>query len=187
MQYLASIPSDEYLSSVELDAEFGTLCHYVVQNLLLGTYDRTRIPEQLNSPFTPKALSGLLSDAEKLARVFLQSDLGTAASGSKRIETELGFLYRFGDLPRELIISGQLDLLFETEAGLFIIDFKTDSEIRPGEYDCQLGIYREALIASETKPLKVFLFYLRGGLALELKDINLPDLFELAISSPASS
>jgi ATP-dependent helicase/nuclease subunit A len=64
----------------------------------------------------------------------------SVAAHADTCRRELPFVYapRLGDDPEPVLLRGVIDLLFETEAGLFILDYKTD---RPrGEADWQRRI-----------------------------------------------
>jgi ATP-dependent exoDNAse (exonuclease V) beta subunit len=61
-----------------------------------------------------------------------------------------------------LLIDGQIDLVFETDAGWHVIDFKTDAELGASEdaYRRQVALYAEALSAITGRPARATLLRL---------------------------
>jgi ATP-dependent helicase/nuclease subunit A len=76
-------------------------------------------------------------------------------------------------------IDGFIDLLFEEDGGLVIVDYKTDaideepSESKREQYSLQAGIYALAASRITGKPVKeVVLMFLRKPLELSFTDIH---------------
>lgn len=74
-------------------------------------------------------------------------------------------------------VVGSIDLVWQTEKGDYLIDFKTypgDKALDPndkhfvGHYAGQLSTYKEALEAAGEKVLKCFIYYPVGGLLVEV-------------------
>ncbi len=84
------------------------------------------------------------------------------------VEREFDFVFSLNGL----VLEGQIDLCFETPAHeIHIVDYKTGFP-RPGAYDVQLAIYREALARLyPNQPIRAFLFYLRTG---EIHEVSTP-------------
>jgi ATP-dependent helicase/nuclease subunit A len=124
-------------------------------------------------------------EAHELAQVFQTSHLADKAARAKRSQSEFDFLFA---LPSGLVIEGQIDLFFQDEDGITIVDYKTDQhkkEQGPGDYSLPLALYREALQKLyPNEAIRSFLFYLRRNEAVEVStplDTALLSRFEQGI------
>jgi ATP-dependent helicase/nuclease subunit A len=106
------------------------------------------------------------AQAQSLARVFLESDLGKRAAASTRVEREWDFIV---DLDGTLV-RGSVDLWFEEEGDFVLLDYKTDEPpIRPDDYAPQLAIYAQAMErALGKRPAKAYLHFLRPDVVAEV-------------------
>jgi len=144
-----------------LDAgEFGTQVH----TLLAGTTVMSPDP-----------------DAVRLAEVFRQSPLGKRAANATRIEREFDFLLAIADQ----VIVGQVDLWFEENGELVVVDYKTDAvsaaeaSHRARDYGLQLRLYALAIERMTGRaPDRGFVHFLRPNVAVEV------DLTPSLIESP---
>jgi ATP-dependent exoDNAse (exonuclease V) beta subunit len=187
---LPKLPCDGILSQREIHDEFGTLTHLFIQILLEGRKAETdprirRAENSLRKKVTKRELGILMDDARFLAESFSHSQLASRIRNSTEFESELSFLYS----PREsdVLLRGQLDLLFREEDHLTVVDFKSDSVVRLGEYDLQMSVYRSAASEWSTEPVSVLLVYLRSLDVLEPELVKIPDwLFgeERLVSGP---
>ena len=117
-------------------------------------------------------------EALSLAAAFQNSELGRRAQTAFRREKEWDFIT---DIDGTLI-RGTIDLWFEDEAGIHIVDYKTDSAIKPGAYSPQLALYAVALErAFGRRPISASLHYLKHGVveAVDLSDAAITDAREL--------
>ena len=144
--------------------EFGTLVHKAMEARFLGR------------PYTLPAKYA--REVEKLCTAFLSSPLGQKATEASFRKTEYGFL----TLYEGKLIIGQIDLLFESEDTVYIIDYKTDQKIYPEQHRRQLLIYKSAVenfyqmsgfgqnsgAQLSPKPVKAYIFYLRSNTAVEV-------------------
>ncbi|HHU35843.1 MAG TPA: UvrD-helicase domain-containing protein [Treponema sp.] len=130
-------------------AEFGTLAHRVIESHITG----------LPVPITPT----LLPIAQEMADRFFSSTLGTMAKNATWRDAEYGFITRMVIDGRKLTITGQIDLVFEHNGILHIVDYKTDSREIPEEHQTQLSIYTKAITEIHKKPVKSWIYYLRTG------------------------
>jgi len=137
--------------SEELPAgEFGTQVHA----LLAGTLPPNPHPE-----------------AERLAQVFRTSPLGRRIARASRVEREFDFLMSVEDL----VIRGQVDLWFEENGEIGIVDYKTDdvtaaeARERAQDYALQLRLYALAVekVAGRA-PLRAWLHFLRPNTLVEI-------------------
>ena len=117
-------------------------------------------------------------EVEKLCTAFFSSPLGQKAAEASFRKTEYGFL----TLYEGKLIIGQIDLLFESEDTVYIIDYKTDQKIYPEQHRRQLLIYKSAVenfyqmsgfgqnsgAQLSPKPVKAYIFYLRSNTAVEV-------------------
>jgi ATP-dependent helicase/nuclease subunit A len=67
-------------------------------------------------------------------------------------------------------VSGRIDLLFEWEGVMYVVDFKTDRVREPERYFPQLAVYSRAVSDIFGKPVRAWLFYLRGAHTVEVTE-----------------
>lgn len=100
-------------------------------------------------------------EAAALAAVFARSELGKRASKARRLEREFDFLVEFDGL----LVHGVIDLWFQDDAGVILVDYKTDSvwdAQREAEYSTQLRLYAAALgRLTGSLPKEAYLYLLR--------------------------
>lgn len=134
-------------------AEFGSLVHRVIE-------------ERFNSGGAAPALDPV-SEAERLANqyasVFFESEIGKKSLRSPFRKTEFPFLSLYEEDGKKTYISGVIDLLFEAENEIYIVDYKTDKLFNPEKYNKQLAAYSRAAEDLFAKKTRTFLFYLREG------------------------
>ncbi|MCA9098390.1 MAG: PD-(D/E)XK nuclease family protein, partial [Planctomycetaceae bacterium] len=153
--------------------ELGTLVHTVLERL---DYSRPETLPQVLETIWSSSRKRLSAEQQSLARRLIEPFLNTAAAQTiavaRRSFREIDFLLR-GNLLNpavgELLISGTIDQLLETEDGRWIVaDFKTgrrladDPEKLRSEYELQMGIY--ALAVEQVLghlPDEVWLIHLR--------------------------
>jgi ATP-dependent helicase/nuclease subunit A len=138
-------------------AEFGVLVHRVIE-------------ERFNSGVSGGSNAGN-DEAEKLvnryASVFFDSDIGKKSLTSPFRKTEYAFLSLYEETGKKTYISGVIDLLFEYENEMYIIDYKTDKVINPEKHYEQLDVYSRAVENLFSKKTRAYLFYLREGRLIE--------------------
>jgi CRISPR/Cas system-associated exonuclease Cas4 (RecB family) len=142
--------------SGELDAsEIGTQVHHILAG----------IPVEAPAP-----------EAVELADRFTTSALGKRASRAARKQHEYDFLISIDDL----ILRGQIDLWFEHNRELILVDYKTDSVRLPLDaqrvdaYALQLQLYAIALEKIAGRPVsRAYLHFLRPN---EVVDVDLSPL-----------
>jgi ATP-dependent helicase/nuclease subunit A len=171
---------------------FGTLCHEFTEGLLLSP----GVPPE-PSPASTRKLSRLsagtraaiLADALRLAQAFAGSPRGLAAAAARDALTagqggavfslEYGFTWRGQSCGRPVFLSGSMDLVYGDSQGVWVVDFKTDRQIRPERHAFQLGVYRESAQSIFGVPARAILYYLRTG---EEHEIDLlPDVSALQL------
>jgi ATP-dependent helicase/nuclease subunit A len=133
-----------------------------------------RLPSGLAGRLRSVEAEALLDAGKAAAERFLASPLGIQAAGAAYRRSEYPFRSLWEgpgehDSPPELFINGVIDLLYEWEDELRVVDFKTDTAENPGEHLCQMSIYRRAAQELRGKVCRVWLYYLRSGRAVEIK------------------
>ncbi len=99
-------------------------------------------------------------EAQELARRFPMPDHPT------RLEQEFDFLLAIEDA---VVLRGQIDLWYEQDGELMVVDYKTDREETPETHAFQMRIYALALERYAGRlPDRAVLFYLRSGRAVEI-------------------
>jgi ATP-dependent helicase/nuclease subunit A len=167
-------------------AEFGTLAHLCLEALLSN--QEARIPLPFAGKLKPADAEVLLEAGKSIAEHFLASPLGREARESPRRRSEYTFRSLWDDLsipptaspgmdrqPRGgggVFITGVIDLLFEWEHEVRVVDFKTDSVENPGEHLIQMAFYERAVRELWGRPCRVWLYYLRTGRAIEMTDFT---------------
>ena len=95
-----------------------------------------------------------------MALNFLQSPF-LASHRNAEFLTEKEFLLRREENGREVFFFARVDLLIKEADRVIVVDFKTDSEKKPGYYDRQLELYKEAAESVFGLPAETKLVYLR--------------------------
>jgi ATP-dependent exoDNAse (exonuclease V) beta subunit len=104
-------------------------------------------------------------EAHKLANVFLESDLGRRAAKSTRAAREWDFIADIEDT----LVRGTIDLWFEENGEIHLVDYKTDAVARPADYGPQLALYALAMErAFGKRPAHAWLHFLRSDLLVEV-------------------
>ncbi len=113
-------------------------------------------------------------EAQQLANVFLTSELGARAAASPYSAHEWDFII---DIEGTLV-RGTIDLWFEDNDDIVIVDYKTDRHMRPESYAPQLALYALAIErAFGKRPAKAWLHYLRSNTLAEVRlDYKIEDL-----------
>jgi CRISPR/Cas system-associated exonuclease Cas4 (RecB family) len=111
-----------------------------------------------------KVLAGGTSnslEAQELAGRFPMPDHPT------RIEHEFDFLFALEGA--DVVLRGQIDLWYEQDGELVLVDYKTDRDETPENYSLQLRLYALALERYLGRfPDRAVLFYLRSATAVEI-------------------
>ncbi len=163
---LPALPVDKTLKGKNLENNFGSLTHLVIARKLQDLTPPVQDSDWLKLDIPEAYREPLLESALKLAETFFSSPLGRLALGADRLETEYPFLYLRESKNGRRYISGRIDLTFENEDRLTLIDFKTDLVYRDDAYTIQLWLYRRALEELTNKEISCYLFLLRSGQAV---------------------
>ncbi|MDR2476247.1 MAG: UvrD-helicase domain-containing protein [Treponema sp.] len=152
---------------------FGTIAHVCAEALLNGK--EAVIPPKLAGFLSPKEADAFLDAGKKIAERFICSPLGRIAQCAQTRKSEFPFKSLIYDvLGKESLISGAVDLLFEDDQAIHVVDFKTDSKETPSGHVAQMACYFRAVsdlfVASSNKKCRIWLYYLRSGHAVEMTE-----------------
>lgn len=153
--------------------EIGSLVHRVFQLLPLKEYGEREIKEELDSLmgaylFTKEERGAI---DESLLLNFYRSELGKRIIANRDlVQRERSFTLKYRDeAGNDLMLDGQIDLFLEFEKDIILLDFKTDSRMRPENYKKQLYLYIQALEEAYKKPVThAYLYWVRFGRADDL-------------------
>ena len=152
------------LQKAGLDAAgFGTIAHACIEAKFAGR--PALVPPGLLAVIDEGLLAQVKAEAAIMAEGFFNSALGALAAQPVFREPEFPFLTLVNN---SITITGKMDLLFEAEGGIYVVDFKTDRLEAPERHTAQLAVYARAAGDIFGKPVRVWLFYLRSGRAVEL-------------------
>ncbi|MDR0709963.1 MAG: PD-(D/E)XK nuclease family protein, partial [Spirochaetaceae bacterium] len=150
-------------------ADFGTIAHACVESLLNG--ETPSIPAKLAGNLGPGEAETLLAAGKTIAERFVNSPLGKKAASAALRKSEYSFRSLLKDAGGETVfINGTIDLLFEYEGTVHIVDFKTDSRENPAEHIPQMSFYYRAASELRRKKCRLWLYYLRTGRAVEVTE-----------------
>ncbi|MDP9170451.1 MAG: UvrD-helicase domain-containing protein, partial [Acidobacteriota bacterium] len=103
--------------------------------------------------------------AQELANVFLHSELGQRARNSAQTRREWEFI---ADVSGTLL-RGSVDLWFEENGEIQLVDYKTDRKPNPTDYAPQLALYALAIERAVGKrPAGAYLHFLRSNTVSEV-------------------
>jgi ATP-dependent exoDNAse (exonuclease V) beta subunit len=154
--------ADKIIREAGLEAaDLGTIAHACIEAYFKGL-NKVEIPPRIGARLSKKVEEIVLGEAAKMRDGFLVSELGKKAIIANReswLESEFPIVYYPDD---NTIVNGSIDLLFEYEGTIYIVDYKTDSVQRPEEHRLQLEIYKKAIESIYgTDKVGAYLFYLR--------------------------
>ncbi len=155
--------------------ERGTAVHSILQHAdfsMLGTDPEGEISRAADNGFITRHQAEEISP--EYIRAFTGSEIYRRALASGKISRERKFLVRISDLELKgeefrkfdstgSMVQGIVDMYFEEDDGLVLVDYKTDSVtdiLKLAEkYRTQLEIYRAALETMENKKVKQTFIY----------------------------
>lgn len=131
----------------------GTIIHKIFQYLEIKSYTEETLKKDIASLIIERKISKeevSLLEIDKILGFFNNTLIQNLNKQAKKIRKEESFLMKHKDI----YVNGQIDLLFEMEKYIVLIDFKTDQIKKEGFYDKQLKIYEKALEEATRKPVK---------------------------------
>jgi ATP-dependent helicase/nuclease subunit A len=145
-------------------ADFGTLVHEFVAARFTGGKPSLRLIAGLDE----KNAGPIQAAARDLGEGFFASALGQWSLRAEYWETEFPVITFSKAGGRTFTITGQIDLLFEWQGAVHVVDFKTDRVEDPDRHRGQLAAYAQAAGDLFDKPVRSWLFFLRTGREVEL-------------------
>ena len=165
---LPELSIDPVLKLNRIDNIFGSLTHYLIEQEFLQAETSPATIELYKEQIPPEHYEEFIEQGLLLKDKFIDSELGRLAREAVIRKTEFKFIYFLDE--RQVYISGQVDLYFESQGKAYIIDFKTGKKYFPGEYSAQLGLYKLSLGELTDKEIFCYLFLLRSGEAISTDD-----------------
>lgn len=138
--------------------EKGSLIHKVFQKLPMKAYTEKDLEDELDKLIEKKIFDEKIREIIDLDKLlsFYQSDLiGRLIDENIPKRSEESFLMAYDGY----YVNGQIDLIFEGEDEIILIDFKTDTIKREDAYKTQLAIYKEAIEEALGKKVGKSLIY----------------------------
>lgn len=132
----------------DLDAmELGGLYHYILEILPLGYTNREEIIKFIDTLLNNKFISKYEFDAINIDVIlrYIESDLYKRLSNADNINRERSFTMKYEEDGNIFLVDGQIDLYFEENGELVILDFKTNKTIDEYIYKKQLELYKIGL------------------------------------------
>ncbi|MBQ9314464.1 MAG: helicase-exonuclease AddAB subunit AddA [Clostridia bacterium] len=172
------IPSPNYMQDETAGgAKFGTLLHNVMQRINFETMNIEQVVETVEEKYRKKVKYYLEN--------FMHTNLYKEIKSSKKVYREMPFnlaltqgeIYGETILDEsstdEVLIQGVIDLYFETNTGIVLVDYKTDhlnsEEEFINRYRVQLDYYKRALETLTKKKVEkvvIYAFYLNKEIVL---------------------
>lgn len=136
----------------------GTIIHKVFQGLSYQKYDNRSLDRALKRLVLENKIKQdelKVIEEEKIIDYFKNPIIKNLYQNAANIRKEETFLMKYEDY----YVNGQIDIMFEFEDEIVLLDFKTDKIKREGLYDDQLKIYKLAIEESLKKPVKKSYIY----------------------------
>lgn len=188
-QIFTNLKTDKIINNLDINekkdsgfsgADFGTMIHAYIEHCFNSKTDSTlaskepKLPAVILEKLSPSQIEIVKQDAKNLAKYFINSEIGQKAYKSTWCKSEYDF-----KMAKEInnvinIVDGQIDLIFrDVDTGkIIVVDYKSDSNIKPEEHFSQLKLYKET--ASQLKNLdksevETYLYYIRFGKTLKIE------------------
>lgn len=124
--------------------EKGTLIHKIFQELEFKEYDFDSLKNEINKLINLGKIKKeyiCYLNLENILGFFNSKIIKDIMEKSPLIRKEESFLRKIDNF----YVNGQIDIMFEFEDHIILMDFKTDSYKREGFYDKQLEIYKDSI------------------------------------------
>jgi ATP-dependent helicase/nuclease subunit A len=161
---------DDLVENSGLSAgEFGTIVHAEIESRFAAK--KVPIPDRLLLKINNKKRDAILEGARKMADGFFESKLGLLCKEASFYKSEFSVITAVNsqdNLPVPIL--GVIDLLFEKDGIIHVVDFKTDKTENPERHYGQLAAYYQAAEDIFGKPVKAFIYYLRSKREKEITD-----------------
>lgn len=152
-------------------SRFGTLAHSYLEAAAKNQMENFFPSDYLISDLEIENQAAVKKICKSMAENFLKSDAGKEFLSCR--ENWFRSEYKFKNTISDFIITGTMDLVYKTDEGAVILDYKTDQKIVPERYTAQLYCYRKAassLCKVPAEKIKCVLFYLRYGKSVDVTE-----------------
>ncbi|MDR0689408.1 MAG: UvrD-helicase domain-containing protein [Spirochaetaceae bacterium] len=145
-------------------ADFGALVHGFVEARFSGGKPALRLLAGLDE----KNAARIQAAAQEMGDRFFASALGRRSLQAAYRETEFPVITSATVGERTFTITGRIDVLFEWDGAIQVVDFKTDRTEEADRHRGQLAVYARAAGDIFGKPVRAWLFFFRTGHEVEL-------------------
>lgn len=147
----------------------GTIIHKVFQGLSYQKYDNRSLDRALKRLVLENKIKQdelKVLEEEKIIDYFKNPTIKDLYQNAENIRKEETFLMKY----EGYYVNGQIDIMFEFEDEIVLLDFKTDKIKREGLYDDQLKIYKLAIEESLKKTVsKSYIYWYNFS---DLEEVN---------------
>lgn len=146
-------------------ADKGTIIHRIFQNLPIKSYTQKEFNKELQKLIDLYKITqeeADLIEIDKILGFFNNDQIINLGKNARQILHEESFLMKHIDDKNPenyYYINGQIDLLFEFEDHIVLLDFKTDNTKREESYRNQLAYYKEAIEDAKGKKVTDSIIY----------------------------
>lgn len=143
----------------------GTIIHRIFQNLPIKSYTQKEFNKELQKLIDLYKITqeeADLIEIDKILGFFNNDQIINLGKNARQILHEESFLMKHIDDKNPenyYYINGQIDLLFEFEDHIVLLDFKTDNTKREESYSNQLAYYKEAIEDAKGKKVTDSIIY----------------------------
>lgn len=138
--------------------EKGSLIHKVFQKIPMKDYTKIDLEKEIDNLIDKKIIDqGIknIIEIDKFLCFYEEPLIKELISEKVSKRSEESFLMTYDGY----YVNGQIDLIFEKEDEIILIDFKTDRIKRENAYDTQLSIYKQAIEEALGKKVSKSLIY----------------------------
>lgn len=186
MPFVLTKPKFAATSKVK-GTDVGNAYHHTMEHISLSAIRSSAdMNAAVKKAVSELCITGKLSEEERMLvnseRIvkFFSGDLGQRMLNSRRIERERSFYAEISesdsgipDIGENAAIQGQIDMFFEEDDGIVIVDYKSDSKenlIKEKEnYSLQVKIYAAVAPKLFGKPVKeIYLYSFANGEAVKI-------------------
>ena len=132
--------------------DIGTIIHKLFQGLDYKDYNEKSLARAIDRLIIDNKIKKdelRVVDQTKILSYFNNPLIKKIYKNSTKLRKEESFLMKYEDY----YVNGQIDLIFENDNDIILLDFKTDAIKRDGLYNQQLRIYKKAIEESLNKPV----------------------------------
>ncbi|WP_226670019.1 helicase-exonuclease AddAB subunit AddA [Metabacillus litoralis] len=171
-------------------AERGTAMHTVMQHIdLENSITEASVKSLIDELVKKEILSSELADVINMEQIinFFSTPLGERLLKAKNVYREVPFSYAYDEQSNgkvngePILVQGVIDLLFEDDLGIVLLDYKTDTikgkfanyaeaeMTLKNRYRVQIDLYSKAIEDIIQKPLhEKYLFFFDGGHLMQM-------------------